>query len=204
MCTMYSKCQCLWGFFVRSQITDKKTISQLVWLFIIRQLATTALILMHGYHCKTQDLIILFSLMSHQFLQALCVAATKWYTDLSYFEFFNFCLLPQFGKRLPFPHLAPQSISLSPTQTHVFTSAESPSFERLLTRCSSSYKTSWGTAFQRACLDYHCFEQEWRGDTEKNPNWYLKNDSAMLKCSLYAFPIFSVILAISSWVAAIF
>lgn len=204
MCTMYSKCQCLWGFFVSSQITDKKTISQLVWLFIIRQLATTALILMHGYHYKTQDLIILFSLMNHQFLQALCVAATKWYTDLSYFEFFNFCLLPQFGKRLPFPHLAPQSISLSPTQTHVFTSAESPSFERLLTRCSSSYKTSWGTAFQRTCLDYHCFEQEWREDTEKNPNWYLKNDSAMLKCSLYAFPIFSVNLAISSWVAAIF
>lgn len=119
MCTMHSKCQCLWGFFVSSQITDKKTISQLVWLFIIRQLATTALIFMHGYHCKTQDLIILFSLMNHQFLQALCVAATKWYTDLSYFEFFNFCLLPQFGKRLPFPHLAPQSISLSPTQTRL-------------------------------------------------------------------------------------
>lgn len=55
---------------------DKKTISQLVWLFIIRQLATTALILMHGYHYKTQDLIILFSLMNHQFLPFLCVAAT--------------------------------------------------------------------------------------------------------------------------------
>ena len=130
---MHSKCQCVWGFFVSPQVTNKKTISQLVWTFIIWQLVTAVPIFMHGYHCKPRNLIILFSLMNHQLLQVLCIVASKWYTDLSCCEFSNFCLLPQFGKSLPFSHLAPQSISLSPTQTHVFTSSESPSFERLLT-----------------------------------------------------------------------
>lgn len=125
MRTMHSKCQCLWGFFVSPEVTNKKTISKLVWLFIIWQLATTALIFMHGYHCKPEDLIILFPLMNHQFLQALCVAATKWYTDLAILNsstsvsflnlgkgFLSLTLLPKAFLFLPPRHMSSLLLSL--------------------------------------------------------------------------------------------
>ena len=118
MCIMHSKCQCVWGFFVSPQVTNKKAISQLVWTFIIWQLVTAVPIFMHGYHCKPRNLIILFSLMNHQFLQVLCIAASKWYTDLSCCEFSQLPSPSSIWKKPSFlPPCSPKHFSFSHPDT---------------------------------------------------------------------------------------
>lgn len=164
-----------------------------------------AWLLLHQFWCMGITGNPLFSLMNYQSLQGVWAAATKGNADLSYSELFNFCLLPHFGKRSSFLAPCPQKhffLSYPDTRYRFFRVSKFLKASDFL--CNSSHKTSWGMAFQRAHLEYPCFEQGWRGHIEENTNWYLRSDSAMWRCSLYMLPhFFSISLDIGSWVISI-
>lgn len=120
-------------------------------------------------------------LMTHQSLQALWAGDTKWYTDLPYSRTPQLLSPFSLWKK---PSFFSSCTYLSPTKTHGVPFSESPVWKGSDFLCGYSCKTSWGMAFQKACLEYSYCKKSWRENAKENTNWYLKNDPAMTRWSL--------------------